>query len=318
MIDWTRRIQRAVDVIDEQLKQGLSDEVTLHAFAGSMHYSPYHVTRKFRQVTGLSFREYLHKRKLSFALIELRDSGQTILEIAVKYGFSSHEAFSRAFKELYGVTPGEYRKNPRPVVLRTKITVLDCYLMENGEIGMEKTMDPIRIYHVQIPAHKFLHVKNYESDGYWDFWEKMETEPGKDCDTICGLLDSIKGKLDGDDREIGTYSGQIVGYLNEADGRAPEAYGIRLPADYAGPIPEQMELIDVSENEYLVFEHGPFDYETQFGGAYEALLKAIDEYSYANTGYKPDTSPGRIGYYYCAEKDYLKKVFPIIKDEPGK
>jgi hypothetical protein len=60
-----------------------------------------------------------------------------------------------------------------------------------------------------------LHIKNYESNGYWDFWEKQDKIPGQDCDTICGLLDSIKGKLDGKDDVIGKYSGQIIAHIYE-------------------------------------------------------------------------------------------------------
>ncbi len=40
---------------------------------------------------------------------------------------------------------------------------------------------------VTMPAHKFLHIKNYESNGYWDFWRKQNLIPGQDYETICGL-----------------------------------------------------------------------------------------------------------------------------------
>ena len=61
---------------------------------------------------------------------------------------------------------------------------------------MAQTNSDIKAYFVTIPAHKFLHIRNYESIGYYDFWEKQSHIPGQDCATICGLLDSIKGKLD--------------------------------------------------------------------------------------------------------------------------
>lgn len=61
---------------------------------------------------------------------------------------------------------------------------------------MVKSEENIKIYFITIPAHKFLHIKNYESNGYWDFWEKQNQILGQDRETICGLLDSIKGKLD--------------------------------------------------------------------------------------------------------------------------
>ena len=63
---------------------------------------------------------------------------------------------------------------------------------------MKKSEDDIKIYFVTIPAHKYLHIKNYESNGYWDCWQKQNLIPGQDYETICGLLDSIKGKLDDD------------------------------------------------------------------------------------------------------------------------
>ena len=56
---------------------------------------------------------------------------------------------------------------------------------------MAKSADDVKIYLITIPAHKFLHIKNYESNGYWDFWQKPSLIPGQDCETVCGLLDSI-------------------------------------------------------------------------------------------------------------------------------
>ena len=67
----------------------------------------------------MQFRDYLRYRRLAFALKEVRDTENSILESALNYGFSSHEAFTRAFKEAYGITPSEYRQHPGPVVLRT-------------------------------------------------------------------------------------------------------------------------------------------------------------------------------------------------------
>lgn len=42
-----------------------------------------------------------------------------------------------------------------------------------------------------------------------------------------------------------------------------EAYGVRLPLDYNGEVPPQMRIMDVAEGEYIVFEHGAFDFETE-------------------------------------------------------
>ena len=196
MYEWHEQIQIIVDEIDECIKHFDDEALTLRFLSRKLGYSEFHTTRKFKEITGMQFRDYLRRRRLAFALIEVRDSERSLLDIAVDYGFSSHEAFTRAFKAAYGVAPGEYRKKPVPVVLRTKIHPFDRYFLGIGEIGMAKSTEDVKIYFVTIPAHKFLHIKNYESNGYWDFWQKQSAVPGQDCDTICGLLDSIKGKLD--------------------------------------------------------------------------------------------------------------------------
>ena len=183
MYEWQKQIQVIVDEIDKCIKNHNDEALTLRCLSGRLGYSGFHMTRKFKEISGMQFRDYLRRRKLAFALKEVRDSYKNMLDIALDYGFSSHEAFTRAFRGTYGVTPSEYRKTPKPVVLRTKINPFDRYFFGLGEIGMMKSTDEIKIYFVTIPAHKFLHIKNYESNGYWDFWQKQGMIPGQDQET---------------------------------------------------------------------------------------------------------------------------------------
>lgn len=321
MHEWYKQIQMIIDEIDYCIRQHADEAMTLSSLAGKLGYSEYYFSRKFKEISGMQFRDYLRYRKLAFALKEVRDTEEGILDIAVRYGFSSHEAFTRAFKESYGITPSEYRRNPVPVVLRTIIRPFDCYIVEQGGYGMRKTTEDVKIYFVTIPAHKFLHIRNYESIGYWDFWQKQSVIPGQDCETICGLLDSIKGKLDDEGgTEANSGSGQLMAYINEPTGRIcswgiplAESYGVRLPMDYQGEVPEQMMLMDVPEGEYIVFEHGPFDYETQNCRVEEKIEDAMKSFDYEASGYCLDTFQGRVFYFYHDEKRYWKYVRPVKK-----
>lgn len=321
MYEWRRQIQIIVDEIDNCIK-GYNDEaLTLHFLSGRLGYSESHTTRKFKEISGMQFRDYLRNRKLAFALKEVRDSEKSLLDIAIDYGFSSHEAFTRAFKGTYGMTPSEYRKNPKPVVLRTKINPFDRYFLGLGEIGMIKSTEGVKIYFVTIPAHKFLHIKNYESNGYWDFWQKQNLIPGQDYETICGLLDSIKGKLDDNGgSEANCGSGQIMAYMNDPEGRLcdwgiprTECWGVRLPIDFKGEVPPQMLMVDIPEAEYIVFEHGPFDYEQENRSVEEKIEKAMADFDYGETEYCLDTSPGRIMYFYYNPEQYFKYIRPVRK-----
>ena len=161
-----------------------------------------------------------------------------------------------------------------------------------------------------IPAHKFLYIKDYVSNGYFEFWERQAAVAGVDCGVICGLLDSIKGKLDGDDGVIGVYSGQIMAQIFE-EGRSAQAYGVRLAENYCGGIPKPLQLIDVPAGKYLVFEHGSFVYEQECDTVNEKLQKVIDEFDYSHTDYLLDKSPGRLSYFYFDPEKFIKHVFPV-------
>ena len=166
MYEWQRQIQTIVDEIDRCIQSRHDEALTLRNLSGKLGYSEFHTTRKFKEISGMSFREYLRRRRLAFALKEVRDSDKSLLDIAIGNGFSSHEAFTRSFRQTYGVTPSDYRLNPKPVVLRTKITAFDRYLFGLGEVGMMNSMDDVKTYFVTIPAHQFLHICNRESNGY--------------------------------------------------------------------------------------------------------------------------------------------------------
>ena len=321
MHEWQRNVQNIVLAADRCIKEQKNEELTLSCIAQSVGYSEFYVSRKFSEIAGMQLRDYLRGRKLAFALKDIRDTDDGMLDIALRYGFSSHEAFTRAFKDSYGVTPSEYRKKPVPVVLRTVIRPFDCYLLGIGGTGMAESKGDVKTYFVTIPEHKFLHIRNYESIGYWDFWQKQSLIPGQDCDTICGLLDSISGKLDdagGDEHDSG--SGQIMAFINEPEGRLcswgiplAEAYGVRLPADYDGEIPPQMMIMDVPAGEYIVFEHGPFDFETENAAVEAKIEQAMKDFDYPSSGYELDTTQGRVFYFYHDCKRFWKYIRPVRK-----
>lgn len=197
MAQWHRNIQDIITIIDACIRAQQDEALTLRALAQKLGYSEYYTSRKFRELAGMTLRDYLRLRRLAFALRDVRDTDASILDIAVKYGFSSNEAFTHAFKKAYGVSPSAYRTAPGPVVLRTILRPFDCYLMEGASDRSEtQSAGAVKTYFVHIPAHKYLHIRNYESIGYWDFWQRQSDIPGQDRETIFALLASIPGKLD--------------------------------------------------------------------------------------------------------------------------
>ena len=319
MLTWHRNIQQVIADIDRCIREKQDAAMTLSCLAKQYGYSESHFSRRFHEISGMELRQYLRFRRLAFALKRVRDTDERLLDIALDAGFSSHEAFTRAFKTAYGLTPAAYRRHPVPVRLRTLIRPLDCYLLEHGGFAMTTNTQDIKTYFITIPAHSFLHIRNYESIGYWDFWQKQSLIPGQDCETVCGILESIPGKLDdlGGD-EADSSSGQLMAFLNAPEGRIcswgiplAECYGVRLPAGYTGDVPKGFYLTEIPEGEYIVFEHGPFDFETENQQVEAKIEQAMKDFDYAASGYCLDPAEGRIFYFYHDCTRYWKYVRPV-------
>lgn len=77
--------------------------------------SEYHFRRMFVTLAGISLSEYIRRRRLTLAAFELADPALRVLDVAVKYGYSSADAFSRAFRALHGITPSEARQHGQPL-----------------------------------------------------------------------------------------------------------------------------------------------------------------------------------------------------------
>ncbi|WJE51995.1 AraC family transcriptional regulator [Bacillus pseudomycoides] len=107
-MDWLERINRAMNYIE----QNLSSEINAKEVAKLACCSEYHFPRMFSSITGLTLSEYIRRRRLSQAAFELQNNTVVrIIDLALKYGYDSPDAFSRAFKNLHGVTPTEARSN---------------------------------------------------------------------------------------------------------------------------------------------------------------------------------------------------------------
>ena len=98
-------IQDTVDYIEEHI----NEELKIEQLANVAHLSVYYFQRLFNRFVGKSVNDYIKSRRVARAKNELKDSSKKIIDIALDNGFNSHETFSKAFKEVYGVTPTEYK-----------------------------------------------------------------------------------------------------------------------------------------------------------------------------------------------------------------
>ena len=101
-----KTIENMINWVEENLEEC----PTLGEMSDFVGYSPCYCSTKFHEYVGVSFKDYIQKRQLSMAALALQKTKYRIIDIAIQYGFSSHEAFTRAFVRVYGYTPFQYRK----------------------------------------------------------------------------------------------------------------------------------------------------------------------------------------------------------------
>jgi AraC family transcriptional regulator len=109
LMNYFTQIRQAVAYLENRL----TETITLTEAAEAAGFSQYHFHRIFQTWVGHSLAEYVRRRRLTQASHELLRAKCGILDIAVKYQFESQASFTRAFRKMFDVNPGEYRKAGR-------------------------------------------------------------------------------------------------------------------------------------------------------------------------------------------------------------
>ena len=117
-MDTLTSMNRALEYIEENL----TDELDYSQISKIAFCSEYHFKRMFSFLAGISLSEYIRRRRLTLAAIELKNKNLRIIDIAVKYGYISADSFSRAFQNLHGILPSEARKEDAQIKAYPKMT----------------------------------------------------------------------------------------------------------------------------------------------------------------------------------------------------
>ncbi len=130
----------------EFIEDNLTEDIKTDDIAKELYCSKSSIEKLFRFVTNISIRDYIIRRRMSKAARDLvTSSNASLLDIAFKYGYSSNEAFTRAFRNVWYVTPSEYRKNPVRFELFPALK-LEPELMEDENMKSKKKIDISELY----------------------------------------------------------------------------------------------------------------------------------------------------------------------------
>ncbi|MHC1683999.1 MAG: GyrI-like domain-containing protein [Clostridiaceae bacterium] len=117
-MDSLKKINEALSYIEENL----TSEIDFKEVARIALCSEYHFQRMFSFLAGVTLAEYIRRRRLTLAAFELKNSNVRIIDVAVKYGYSSSDSFARAFQGLHGIKPSEARINGKSLKSYPRMT----------------------------------------------------------------------------------------------------------------------------------------------------------------------------------------------------
>lgn len=156
-MEWIERLNSAVNYIEENIKE----TIDLEEISKIVCCSTYHFQRMFAYIADIPLSEYIRRRRMSLAAVDLQSGSEKVIDISLRYGYNSPTAFNRAFQSVHGITPSQAKKEGMKLKayppISFKITI-------KGDVEMNyriEKKDAFRIVGVSEPLELEIE-KNFE------------------------------------------------------------------------------------------------------------------------------------------------------------
>ncbi|MBM7095197.1 MULTISPECIES: AraC family transcriptional regulator [Alteribacter] len=226
----------------EYIEENLTNDIDFKEVARLAHCSEYHFKRMFSFLAGVTLSEYIRRRRLSLAAAELQNSSVKVIDIAIKYGYSSADSFTRAFIHLHGVTPTEARSHGQLVKAYPSMTF---QLSVKGGHEMNYRIEPKEAFNIVGIMKRVPIVFEGENPEIAAMWQSLTKEKIEQLQNLSNVEPE----------------GMIQASANFSEGRMEEKGELD---QYIGVAtnkenPEQFVKLEVPALTWAVFEStGPF------------------------------------------------------------
>lgn len=285
--------RKAVRLMQDYISKHIDEDISIDDLAKEVSFSTSYARKIFLKALGMTPAVYVRRLKLTESALRLRDEKCQILDVAYDMGFGSVDGYQRAFRREFGCNPKEYSTSPIPIWLFTPSLITDS---ERNVSNMSEIRN-VFIQVIEKPARKVIIKRGIKATEYFSYCEEVG------CD-VWGLLKSIK-----------SISGEPVCLWLPEELRKPVTneyvQGVEVEADYAGPVPEGFEIIDLPSATYLLFRGEPFDDEN-YVAAINEIWDAEEKYNPEFIGFEWDDKNPRIQLEPIGKRGYLELV-PVKK-----
>ncbi|MEU6620032.1 AraC family transcriptional regulator [Streptomyces litmocidini] len=236
------QLNQALDHIERRLEAEADREVDVAEVARIAMTSEYHFRRLFSALAGMPLSVYVRRRRMTLAGAEVLGGERTLLDVAVRYGYGSGEAFARAFRSVHGIGPGEARRTGATLTAQPRMsfrvvvegsTTMRYRIVEKEAFRVVGRKARVPLVHEGVNAAAAAHVESLDEQAIVRMKELADGEPEGVLSAVVHLTDS---------REEGA---EVDYWIGVATG--PEAAA------------EELDALDVPAGTWAVFDdHGPY------------------------------------------------------------
>ncbi|CAM3983573.1 AraC family transcriptional regulator [Mesobacillus zeae] len=260
---WIESMQRAIDYMEDHLLE----DITIDDISAVANSSPFHFQRIFTVLTEMPVGEYLRRRRLTLAAHELSRTNDKIIEIAMKYGYDTPEAFSKAFRRQHGISPSEARKYTGKLKSYNHLVI---QVSLKGAEPMQYKVVELEGFHVVGVKREFSLVNEENMLGIPKMWEEVNGGGTSDL-----LVRFNNGQVKG-----------LLGVCVDKSNDQSKTMEYWIAAAHEGETPENLLKLDIPASKWAIFEvHGPMP------TAMTKMWKQIFTEWFPSSGYEPAGTP---------------------------
>lgn len=260
-MDWQVRLNKALDYMEEHL----TSPCEWSRAAAAANCSTFHFLRMFEVILDISPGEYLRRRRLSQAAIELATSKEKVIDIALRFGYESPDAFTKAFRKLFEASPSEVQGGGVSIAHYPRITFS---VVLKGTSAMNYRIETRPAFSL---SGLSLRCRNDDGSNFTaipQFWDRTMASP--EYQALCALVPA------------GSAIG-IAGVCTEFAESSPEflyTIAVETPADRS-TLPANCTELQINEATWAIFPcRGPLP------GSIQTTWKRIYSEWFPGSGYE--------------------------------
>ncbi len=177
-MEWSERMNLAIDYIEKNL----DGEIDINEAAIIARCSSYHFQRMFFAVIGITVSDYARRRRLTLAASEIASSDIQVIDVALKYGYDSPNAFTRAFRNVHGINPRAARTRGVKLIAFPRVSF---HIELKGGNNMEYKIIEKPAFDIVGKSRKIKPSYGQQNPEVDQFWK--EYSASKDYQTLCEM-----------------------------------------------------------------------------------------------------------------------------------